>query len=211
MRPQVGPALGWVAMESQALPELSCGEWAILGLVNEQPRHGFALARLMLPEGEVGRVWALPKPLVYRALATLEERGLVTPVAEEPGDRGPHRTLHAATPRGIEALSAWLAAPVEHLREVRSLLMLKLALLARSRRPVEELLAAQRERLAPLLVALETRVAAADDFERTLLMWRLETARAVMRFLDAAGERPPGSRDERPALGRGTSAGAPAP
>jgi DNA-binding PadR family transcriptional regulator len=180
-------------MDPDALPALSCGEWAILGLVSEQPRHGFALARLMAPEGEIGRVWALPKPLVYRALATLEERGLVTPVAEEPGDRGPHRTLHAATPRGIEVLGAWLAAPVDHLREVRSLLMLKLALMARSGRPVGGLLAAQRERMQPLLAALEARVAAAADFERTLLTWRLETARAVIRFLDASGACPAGA------------------
>jgi DNA-binding PadR family transcriptional regulator len=201
-------------MDPRAEPPLSCGEWAVLGLVSEQPRHGFALARLMLPEGEVGRVWALPKPLVYRALATLEDRGLVAPVAEEPGDRGPHRTLHAATPRGEEVLRAWLAAPVEHLREVRSLLMLKLALLARAGRPVGALLAAQRERLAPLLMALEARVAAADDFDRTLLTWRLETARAALRFIDAAGapRAGPAACAASPAPhGAGSPGGAPTP
>jgi DNA-binding PadR family transcriptional regulator len=167
------------------LPPLSSGEWAILGLVTEQPRHGFALARLMAPGGEIGQVWALPKPLVYRALSTLQERGLVAAAGEEPGERGPHRTLLSATGAGAETLRAWLDTPVDHLREVRSLLMLKLALLARTGGDVAPLLTAQRERLGPLLAALEARVAAAEAFEHTLLVWRLESARAALRFIDA--------------------------
>jgi DNA-binding PadR family transcriptional regulator len=177
-------------VEASTVPVLSCGEWAVLGLVTEQPRHGFALARLMLPEGRIGRVWSLPKPLVYRALATLEERGLVAAVGEEPGERGPHRTLHAATPRGREILHAWLTTPVDHLREVRSLLMLKLALLARTGGSTAALLAAQRERLLPLLAGLEAQAATTgDDFEQMLLTWRLETARGALRFIDAVSAR----------------------
>lgn len=163
---------------------LSPGEWAILGLLSEQPRHGFALARLLAPEGEIGKVWALPKPLVYRAVATLAERGLSVPAGEERGERGPHRTLHAATPAGVEALRAWLASPVDHLRDVRSLLMLKLALLARVGGDPGPLLDAQRDRLAPLVSALEARLATAEAFEHTLLLWRLESARGVVRFLE---------------------------
>jgi PadR family transcriptional regulator AphA len=181
------------------VPPLSCGEWAVLGLVTERPRHGFALARLMAPEGEIGRVWALPKPLVYRALSTLQERGLVAAAGEEPGERGPHRTLQSATGAGAEALRAWLATPVDHLRDVRSQLMLKLALLARTGGDVAPLLAAQRERLGPLLAALEVRVAAAEAFEHTLMVWRLESARATLRFVDAIA-----------ASGRGLAGRAPA-
>jgi PadR family transcriptional regulator AphA len=175
---------------SPTSPPLSCGEWAVLGLVTERPRHGFALARLMAPEGEIGQVWALPKPLVYRALTTLQERGLVATAGEEPGERGPHRTLLTANAEGEAALRAWLATPVDHLREVRSLLMLKLALLARTGGDAAPLIAAQRERLAPLLAALEARVATAEAFEHTLLVWRLESARAAVRFLDAVAARP---------------------
>ncbi|MEA2671772.1 MAG: hypothetical protein QOG45_1992, partial [Chloroflexota bacterium] len=109
---------------------------------------------------------------------------------EEPGERGPHRTLLTATAEGEAALRAWLATPVDHLREVRSLLMLKLALLARAGGDADPLIAAQRERLAPLLAALEARVATAEAFERTLLVWRRESASAAVRFLDAVAARP---------------------
>ncbi|HEY2704545.1 MAG TPA: helix-turn-helix transcriptional regulator [Candidatus Dormibacteraeota bacterium] len=175
---------------SPSPPPLSCGEWAVLGLVTERPRHGFALARLMAPEGEVGQVWALPKPLVYRALTTLQDRGMVATAGEEPGERGPHRTLLSATAEGEDALRAWLATPVDHLREVRSQLMLKLALLARTGGDAAPLLTAQRERLAPLLAALEARLATAEAFDHTLLVWRLESARAVVRFLEVVAAHP---------------------
>ena len=52
--------------------ELSPGEWAVLALLNERPTHGFALARALAPGGEIGRVWSFRRPLVYRALETLQ-------------------------------------------------------------------------------------------------------------------------------------------
>jgi len=39
----------------RARDELTVGEWAVLALLGEQPAHGFALARAMAPDGEVGR------------------------------------------------------------------------------------------------------------------------------------------------------------
>ena len=62
--------------------------------------------------------------------------------------------------------------------------MLKLALLARGGADAAALLAAQRERLGPLVAALEARVDSAEAFDRTLLLWRLESARAALRFID---------------------------
>jgi hypothetical protein len=43
--------------------ERPLAEWMVLGLLAEQPSHGFALARLLAPGGEVGRVWAASRPL----------------------------------------------------------------------------------------------------------------------------------------------------
>src|SRR5690349_3247687 len=111
--------------------ELTAGEWALLALLTEQPAHGFALARAMAPDGEVGQVWAVRRPLVYRALETLERMELVRPVRTLPSSTGPQRTILEATPAGKRALKKWLSQPVEHVRDVRSLLMLKLLFLTR--------------------------------------------------------------------------------
>jgi PadR family transcriptional regulator AphA len=169
---------------------LSPGEWAVLGLIAERPRHGFAVRKALGPDGEVGRVWSLPGPLVYRALTTLQAKGLAEVVGAERSDVGPQRTLVTATPSGREALRAWLWQPVEHLRDFRSLFMLKLALLHRTGEEPGALLAAQRARVGPIVAALEDQVRTSAGFDRTLATWRLESARAAVRFLDGLAVAP---------------------
>jgi PadR family transcriptional regulator AphA len=163
---------------------LSPGEWAVLGLIADQPLHGFAVRKALAPGGEIGRVWSLPGPLVYRALATLEAKGFAEVVGAERSELGPQRTLVTATTVGREALLTWLGEPVEHLRDFRSLFMLKLALLERRGEGRGALLAAQRDRVEPIVAALRHHARTADGFERTLATWRLESARAAVRFLD---------------------------
>jgi hypothetical protein len=50
---------------------ITAGEWAVLGLLAEQPTHGFATAEALAPDGVVGRIWTMRRPLVYRALDVL--------------------------------------------------------------------------------------------------------------------------------------------
>jgi PadR family transcriptional regulator AphA len=164
---------------------LGAGEWAVLALVAERPTHGFAVARQLGPEGEIGRVWSLSRPLVYRALDTLADAALVERGAVEPSERGPRRTPIRATAAGRRRVRTWLSEPVEHVREVRSLLMLKLLFVERSGFDPEPLLTAQRALLEPVIGALEGRVEDESGFERTLAGWRLESTRAVLRFIDS--------------------------
>ena len=58
-------------------------------------------------------------------------RGAHHPEGTEPG-LGPQRTVYAATAEGRGAADRWLYAPVEHIRQIRSELLLKLALLDRA-------------------------------------------------------------------------------
>ncbi len=164
--------------------ELSVAEWAVLALVTERPSHGFALARELGESGTVGRIWTVPRPLVYRALETLGERGLIRAEGQEPGAGGPRRTIVRATPAGHRSLRAWLHRPVEHVREVRTLFLLKLLFLARAGLDANSLIDRQRAALQPVVAGLESRLALAEAFERTLVLWRLESATAAVRFLD---------------------------
>ena len=73
-----------------------------------------------------------------------------------------------------------------HARDVRSELLVKLALLDRGGEPAAPLLDAQRRQLLPIAAALGDRLGEATGFERTLALWRYETVHATLRFLDAA-------------------------
>lgn len=173
--------------------DLSPGEWAVLALVCEAPTHGWAVARTLAPEGELGRVWTFPRALVYRALETLARDGLIEQQGFEEGDRGPTRTILGATGAGTARVEAWLAEPVEHVRDARSLLLLKLALCRRRGIEPRPLLEAQRAVLERIERAHAARAGdgdggpaadPADEVERLLAAFRLESTRAVSRFVD---------------------------
>jgi DNA-binding PadR family transcriptional regulator len=168
--------------------ELSAGEWAALGIVGEGPVHGYDVARALATDGPVGAVWTVPRPLVYRALQQLEAHGFVRPAAHEASERGPNRTVLQLTPSGRRALARWSLEPVEHVRDVRSVLLLKLALLDRRGQDPAPLLTAQRVVVDAIIAALRQRRTGADGFDAVLATWRLESARAVVRFLDAVAK-----------------------
>jgi hypothetical protein len=89
------------------------------------------------------------------------------------------------TPAGCAAALTWLSTPVEHARDIRSELMVKLALLDRSGIDSRNLLQAQLARLLPVAAALEDRLRATTGFEHTLVLWRHEAMTATLRFLEA--------------------------
>jgi hypothetical protein len=94
------------------------------------------------------------------------------------------------TGQGSRQAAAWLDQPASHNRDVRSELLVKLALLDRIGADVRPLVDAQREQLTPVAAALADRLSTSSGFDRTLILWRSETVSATLRFLDAllAGE-----------------------
>ena len=163
---------------------LSLAEWLVLCLVREEPTYGLVLVGLLARDGRLGQVWSVPKAVVYRALQRLEALGLIRTVGEQRTRQGPVRSLYQATPAGEAAAGAWLSTPVQHARDVRSELMIKLALLDRSGIDSRDLLQAQLDRLLPVAAALDDRLRATTGFEYTLVLWRHEAMTATMRFLE---------------------------
>ena len=166
--------------------QLGLAEWVVLALVAERPAHGFAIAALTAREGELGRVWHVPRPLVYRALGRLEEEQLIAAGGSESGP-GPRRTPYRCTPAGSRLLEVWLRTPVRHVRDVRSEFLLKLALHQRRGSDPGDLVAGQRSVLAPIAAALAEERASSSGFDTVLLAWRESNAAAVLDFLDDIG------------------------
>jgi tRNA (adenine37-N6)-methyltransferase len=169
--------------------EPSLSGWAALGLLCERPRHGWAVARELAPDGELGRVYSCTRPLVYRALAQLRDSGLVAIRGQAASEEGPARTTLGPTRRGRAAFRRWRTAPIEHVRDLRSELMLKLLFAERAGDQPAPLLYAQAALLARAELALERQTRAAADFEHTLLLWRLSVVRAALSFVEALLDR----------------------
>jgi len=147
---------------------MALAEWTVLVLLSQQPAHGFAVSQLTAPDGELGRII---------------EAGLITPESVEPG-LGPQRTIYTVTEQGRLAAENWLDTPVEHVRDMRSQLLIKLALLYRAGGDPAELLTRQRAALDPIARAMQVQQAGLDGFDAILMAWRRSTAAAAIGFLD---------------------------
>ena len=90
-------------------------EYAILGLLIERPRTGYAV-RKVFEETLLGHYSSSPGS-IYPALSRLEKRGLLERASEE--GRSTRRTqFFQPTDKGIAAMREWLARPVRQ-EEVR--------------------------------------------------------------------------------------------
>jgi PadR family transcriptional regulator AphA len=156
--------------------ELSLAEAVCLTLVAHEPTHGWSIVKTLAPEGEIGRIWSLSRPLTYRALTALRDDALIEPQGSEAG-AGPPRTVWRATPRGKRLSRAWLRRPVRHPRDMRTEFLLKVALGA----PAGELARAQLDAFAPVFAGIQ-RSADAEPGD-VVARWRLESAEATNRFL----------------------------
>lgn len=149
---RTGEMLGstWQPRPVERRPTLSLNEWAVLGVLVHGARHGYDIAAELRPGTPIGETWRLTGQLVYRALERLEALGLAEPRRTEPSDAGPPRTVYGATRRGRSALRTWLVTPVQHLRDMRSAFLLKVALTERLAADRSVLLRAQIEQFGPL-------------------------------------------------------------
>jgi len=118
----------------------------------------------------------------------LELLGYIRTIGKEPSSLGPEKSLSEATQEGQRAAEAWLGQPVDHPRDVRSELLIKLALRDRIGADALGLLQQQHALLAPIAAVLSDRLQDATGFERTLALWRSESISATLRFLEATGQ-----------------------
>jgi PadR family transcriptional regulator AphA len=149
----------------------------VLALIVQQPRHGWALHEELAPAGEIGRAWTLSRQLVYRAIDTLVEDGLVKRATPKDGG-GADRVIISPTAAGKRTAMQWLDSPVTHLRDVRTELVLKVMLRDRMELALAPFLALQHEVFDPLIASINK-----DASDSPVNLWRRESANAVKRYL----------------------------
>lgn len=163
--------------------EPSLGEWAALAVVATGPTHGWAITKRLAADGDIGRIWQQSRPLTYRSLDLLTERGWVEVVGEEPSRSGPPRTILAITPDGKDELSIWLQLPVNAVRDLRAALLLKLRFAADLGVDLDPMLAEQRLIVEQHHTRLRSQLAESPTDH--VLQWRTEMTAAAERFVTA--------------------------
>ena len=115
--------------------------FALLGLLEREPSHGYDLKRDY--DAYFGRGRPLPFGQVYSTLARLVRDGKVSPGELEPG-AGPERKRYAITDSGRIEVEEWLDVPVEPEPHLQTVLFVKVVLALMLGRPAERYLETQR-------------------------------------------------------------------
>jgi DNA-binding PadR family transcriptional regulator len=91
-------------------------KYVLLGLLHQQPRHGYDLRRVF--EELLGGTWPLNIAQVYTALSALERDGLIE-CDVVPADTGPDRKVYSLSEVGEKELRRWLEEPGRPIVQLR--------------------------------------------------------------------------------------------
>lgn len=159
--------------------------YAILGLLRQQPMHGYEIAQHFKPEADLGQVVPADMSTIYTFLKDLQEHGLISGKKETVGARPP-RTVFSPTAEAEELFLDWVRRPVARIREIRLDFLLKLYF-ARQLGPAEvkALIAAQLAVGRSYLARQRTtaRALAPSSFEALVLESKLTAAESTVSWL----------------------------
>jgi DNA-binding PadR family transcriptional regulator len=168
------------------------GEYLLLGLLEQQPMHGYDLAQRLANDDALRSIWRFKRSEVYFLLGKLAAGGFVdelddtdlTRFVVKRQESGPPRQIYRATDQGRAALAQWIITPVDKPHDMRACFLAKLYL-AMQRAPSvahtlvtrqSQTLRGWQERLAPL--------AASGSFPSLVYRLRLAQVEAALTVLD---------------------------
>ena len=164
---------------------MSIGQ-TFLGLLENQPRHGYDLKRLYDEQ------FSYERPLhygqVYSTLSRLLRDGLVVVDGIEPGG-GPERKRYAITTAGVADVDAWLAKPEKPEPYLQNVLYTKVVLALMSGRPAADLLDTQRAEHLRLMRELTRRKNDGDLTDHLICDHALFHLEADLRWLELTAAR----------------------
>jgi PadR family transcriptional regulator, regulatory protein AphA len=163
-------------------------EYALLGFLEKQSRHGYELDQIIHCTGGLGMVWRIKQSHLYAILEKLEKSGYITSSLEPQVGR-PDRQIHTLTPAGQAVFNHWISSPVDHPRSIRQEFLARLFFsMQKGQEFTHNLIVAQQHVCegwtARLINELEF-ITPGDEYKRILLRFRLENSRAIQDWLES--------------------------
>ncbi|MCW2505044.1 MAG: PadR family transcriptional regulator [Actinomycetia bacterium] len=159
--------------------------FALLGLLESGPRHGYDLKRSY--DQRFGQGRTLHYGQVYSTLARLLKNGLVE-VESEPGD-GPDRKRYAITSAGVTDVATWLSQAERPEPYLQSTLYTKVVLALLTGRDAADVLDAQRAEHLRLMRELTRRKTGGDLADQLVCDYALFHLEADLRWLELTAAR----------------------
>jgi DNA-binding PadR family transcriptional regulator len=158
----------------------------ILGLVDEEPSHGYGLKRRH--DRHFRRARPLHVAQIYSTLGRLERDGLVQ-LASIEHEGGPDRKIYAITDAGRAAFEDWLNTPETPAPHLQPLLYSKVVVALLTSRDPGPFLDAQRAMHLQRMRELTTLKRSGDLSDKLLADYALFHLEADLRWIDLASDR----------------------
>lgn len=167
-------------------------EIALLGFLQQEPKHGYAIHQELTDAASLGQVWQIKLGHLYALLGKLEDVGYIT-ATTEPQDNKPPRKIFHLTEAGREAFLAWVQAPVQHGRSLRLEFLVKLYFARLEGTAVAEQLLTHQRTLCHEWLATEQEIVAAEvengrRYGRLVHQFRSGQIQAMLNWLDLCAE-----------------------
>jgi DNA-binding PadR family transcriptional regulator len=162
-------------------------EYILLGLLDQEPMHGYDLYKRLNSLEPVNLVWRIKQSQLYAILDRLEVEDLVSSTII-PGESHPNRKQYSLTKSGRKDFEAWRSSPVEHGREIRMEFLAKVYFaLLKNKETTLTLINAQRAACMTWIDNLERLLSETPDtqmYERIVYQYRLAQMNAIIEWLD---------------------------
>lgn len=162
-------------------------EYILLGLIREEPAHGYALYEKLRSTSELSLIWQVKRSKLYYLLDKLEtdELLLSSITSQSPY---PDRKIFQITNRGNDILDKWMSSPVMSSRYVRLAFLSKLYFVLRQdKRLAEDLITKQIEVCQGWLDNLERQHKDLDQIElinSQVFLFRIGQIEAMLSWLN---------------------------
>jgi len=169
-------------------------EYILLGLIREEPAHGYALYEKLRSTAELSLIWQVKRSKLYYLLDKLESDDLLTSsiTSQTPY---PDRKVYQITDQGNDILEKWLYSPVQSSRYVRLAFLSKLFFVIRQNRDLaDDLITNQIEVCQGWLKNLKGQYKNLDKTEfinSQVFLFRIGQIKAMLEWLNNLQENIP--------------------
>jgi DNA-binding PadR family transcriptional regulator len=170
-------------------------EYILLGLIREEPSHGYALFERLTNTQALSLIWQVKRSKLYYLLDKSENEGYLDAVTSSQGPY-PDRKVYQITELGLEALEDWLHTPVRSSRFIRLAFLSKLYfLIQEDNQAAASLIEAQLEICHTWLRNLQKQsqpINPSDFISRQVFSFRMGQIKAMIDWLEDCRENLPG-------------------
>jgi PadR family transcriptional regulator, regulatory protein AphA len=163
-------------------------EYVLLGLIEQNPVHGYDLYRQIKEMEGIPRIWNIKQSMLYALLDKLEENGLIA-CTIIPGETRPSRKQYHLTKNGKTALHTWMQSPVQHGRDMRQdfLARLYFSCQASDKKATQQLIGQQRQVCLGWLdefIKQYNEMVEHANFDRFVVSFRIAQVKGMLEWLE---------------------------